>query len=35
MWADVLTKPLQGMTFMTMRAVLMYCPVNYEDQQSK
>ncbi len=34
MWADVLTKPLQGMVFQTirsMRAELMNCPVNYED----
>ncbi len=31
MWADVLTKPLQGMAFQTMQAELMNCPVNYED----
>ncbi len=31
MWADLLTKPLQGMAFRTMRAELMNCPVNYED----
>ncbi len=31
MWADVLTKPLQGMVFQTMRAEIMNCPVNYED----
>ncbi len=31
MWADVLTKPLQGMAFRTMQAELMNCPVNYED----
>ncbi len=31
MWADVLTKPLQGMAFRTMRAELMNCPVNYQD----
>ncbi len=31
MWADVLMKPLQGMTFQTMRAELMNCPVNYKD----
>jgi hypothetical protein len=30
MWADVLTKPLQGMAFQTMRAELMNCPVNYK-----
>ncbi len=28
MWADVLTKPLQGMVFQTMRAEPMNCPVN-------
>ncbi len=31
MWVDVLTKPLQGMAFQTMREELMNCPVNYED----
>ncbi len=31
MWADVMTKPLQGMAFRTMRLELMNCPVNYED----
>jgi hypothetical protein len=31
MWADIMTKPLQGMGFRTMRAELMNCPVNYED----
>jgi hypothetical protein len=31
MWADILTKPLQGMAFQTMRAQSMNCPVNYED----
>jgi hypothetical protein len=31
MWADVLTKPLQGMAFQTMQAELIYSPVNYED----
>jgi hypothetical protein len=31
MWADVMTKPLQGTAFRTMRAELMNCPVNYED----
>jgi hypothetical protein len=31
MWTDVLTKPLQGMAFQTMRAELMNCPVNYEE----
>jgi hypothetical protein len=33
MWADILTEPLQGMAFRTMRAVLMNCPVNYEDKE--
>ena len=31
MWADVMTKPLQGTAFRVMRAELMNCPVNYED----
>ncbi len=30
MWADVLTKPLQGMAFRTMQVELMNCPVNYD-----
>ena len=29
MWADVLTKPLQGAKFCVMRAFLMNCPVDY------
>jgi hypothetical protein len=29
MWADVLTKPLQGAKFRLMRAFLMNCPVDY------
>jgi len=29
MWADVLTKPLQGAKFRLMRAFLMNCPINY------
>jgi len=32
MWADIMTKPLQGMAFRTMRAELMNCPVNYEER---
>jgi len=32
MWADVLTKPLQGAKFRLMRAFLMNCPVNYQDE---
>jgi hypothetical protein len=31
MWVDVMTKPLQGMAFGTMRLELMNCPVNYKD----
>jgi hypothetical protein len=35
MWADVLTKPLQGMAFLTMRAELINCPVNYKDKEEQ
>jgi hypothetical protein len=35
MWADVLSKPLQGMAFRTMRAQLMNCPINYKDEEEK
>jgi hypothetical protein len=35
MWADVLTKPLQGMGFKRMRAELMNCSVNYEEDECK
>jgi len=31
MWADIMTKPLQGTAFRVMRVELMNCPVNYED----
>jgi len=31
MWADVLTKPLNGTPYCEQRAVLMNCPVNYKD----
>jgi hypothetical protein len=31
MWVDVMTKPLQGMAFRTMRLELVNCPVDYED----
>ena len=31
-WADILTKPLQGKAFREMRAVLMNCPVDYIDE---
>ena len=33
MWADIMTKPLQGMAFRTMRAELMNCPVNYDEDE--
>jgi hypothetical protein len=29
MWADILTKPLQGAKFCLLRALLMNCPVDY------
>ena len=29
MWADVLTKPLQGAKFRLLRAFLMNCPIDY------
>jgi hypothetical protein len=35
MWANVLTKPLQGMAFRSMRAQLMNCAINYEDEEEK
>jgi len=35
MWVDVLTKPLQGMAFRTMRAQLMNCTVRYKDEKEK
>ncbi len=31
MWADVLTKPLQGQKFRDMRAFLQNCPRDYDD----
>jgi hypothetical protein len=31
MWADVLTKPLQGQKFRDLRAFLQNCPRDYED----
>ena len=30
-WGDILTKPLQGSAFCTMRAFLMNCPVNFNE----
>jgi hypothetical protein len=35
MWADILTKPLQGVAFQTMRAQLMNCLINYEDPSNE
>ena len=35
MWADIMTKPLQGAAFRVMRAELMNCNVNYEDPPEK
>jgi hypothetical protein len=32
MWADVLTKPLQGAKFHLMRAFLMNCPTDYHEE---
>ena len=31
MWADVITKPLQGSKFREMRAILMNCPIDYSE----
>jgi hypothetical protein len=33
MWAEVLTKPLQGVAFRTMRAKLMNCAIDYQDEE--
>lgn len=33
MWADVLTKPLQGAKFRQMRAFLMNCPIDYHETE--
>ena len=35
MWADVLTKPLQGVAFKRMQAELMNCSVDYEEDDKK
>jgi hypothetical protein len=32
MWADVLTKPVQGPKFQSMRAFLMNCPIDYSEE---
>jgi hypothetical protein len=34
MWADILTKPLQGTKFIKMRAVLMNCDINYSEEET-
>jgi hypothetical protein len=34
MWADVLTKPLQGAKFRLMRGFLMNCPLDYTDDRT-
>ena len=33
MWADILTKPLQGKEFRKMRAQLMNCAMEYKDEE--
>ena len=33
MWADVLTKPLQGTEFRKMKAQLMNCAMEYKDEE--
>ena len=33
MWANVLTKPLQGMAFKKMRAQLMNCAIEYKENE--
>jgi hypothetical protein len=35
MWADVLTKPLQGMAFKRMQVELMNCSVDYEENDER
>ena len=35
MWADVLTKLLQGMAFERMQAELMNCSVDYEEDDER
>jgi hypothetical protein len=34
MWADVLTKPLQGQKFRDMRAFFQNCPMDYDNNMS-
>ena len=31
MWADIITKPLQGPKFRSIRALSMNCPINYSE----
>ncbi len=33
MWANVLTKPLHGVKFWKMRAILMNCPIDYSEDR--
>ena len=35
MWAEMLTKPLQGAAFKKMRAELMNCSVNYKENKEE
>ncbi len=35
LWVDILTKPLQGMAFQTMRVQLMNCAINYKDEEEQ
>jgi hypothetical protein len=35
MWADILTKPLQGQKFKDMRAFLLNCARDYDDNNKK
>ena len=35
MWSDVLTKPLSGRKFRELRAQLMNCPVDYDDEAER
>jgi hypothetical protein len=34
MWADIMTKPLQGRAFRVMRAKLMNCDVDYDNGET-
>jgi hypothetical protein len=35
MWAVILSKPLQGMAFQTIRAQLINCSIKYEDANNE